>query len=94
MKIGKVAANEQFEQTEQVIDLTARPRPVFGRKRKKREIAKTVSRKASTPARCPALRGKPRAFAQRPLPSIIMAMWRGSDIPGSPYTIITQVMVW
>lgn len=32
----------------------------------------------STPSWCPAVRGNPLAFAQRPLPSIIMATWRGT----------------
>ena len=37
----------------------------------------TVRLTASTPARCPIVRGNPRAFAQRPLPSMMMATWRG-----------------
>src|SRR5262249_50776156 len=40
--------------------------------------ARTVRRKASTPRRCPSLRGRPRAAAQRPLPSMMMATWRGT----------------
>ena len=32
---------------------------------------------ASAPTLCPAVRGRPRCFAPRPLPSIIIAMWRG-----------------
>src|SRR5262245_30702266 len=40
--------------------------------------ARTVRRKASTPRRCPSLRGSPRAAAQRPLPSMMMATWRGT----------------
>src|SRR5579875_898979 len=39
--------------------------------------ARTVRRKASTPRRCPSPRGNPRAAAQRPLPSMMMATWRG-----------------
>src|SRR5580698_2258110 len=35
--------------------------------------ASTARRKASAPARCPATRGSPRAEAQRPLPSMMMA---------------------
>src|SRR6266446_3476579 len=38
--------------------------------------ASTVRRTASAPARCPATRGRPRRLAQRPLPSITIAMWR------------------
>ena len=30
-----------------------------------------------TPARCPAMRGRWRRWAQRPLPSMMMATWRG-----------------
>src|SRR5262245_37771780 len=40
--------------------------------------ARTVRRNASTPRRCPSLRGSPRAAAQRPLPSMMMATWRGT----------------
>src|SRR5690606_39305721 len=39
--------------------------------------ARMVRFSASTPARCPAARGRPRAAAQRPLPSMISATWRG-----------------
>ena len=39
--------------------------------------ARTVLRSASTPRRCPSPRGSPRADAQRPLPSMMMATWRG-----------------
>ena len=39
--------------------------------------ARTVARTASTPLRCPATRGSSRLFAQRPLPSMMMATWRG-----------------
>src|SRR5437899_6879603 len=35
--------------------------------------ASTVRRTASAPARCPAMRGRPRMVAQRPLPSMMMA---------------------
>ena len=35
--------------------------------------ASTTRRAASTPARCPAERGRPRRVAQRPLPSMMMA---------------------
>src|SRR5690606_9867182 len=39
--------------------------------------ARTVRRSASTPARWPAARGRPRALAQRPLPSMMIAIWAG-----------------
>src|SRR5690606_17964023 len=35
-------------------------------------------RTGSTPCRWPAWRGRPRPLAQRPLPSMMIAMWRGS----------------
>ncbi len=35
--------------------------------------ARTVRRTASTPRRWPSTRGRPRAAAQRPLPSMMMA---------------------
>ncbi len=38
-----------------------------------RAALSTVSRTASTPARCPSTRGRPRFLAQRPLPSMMMA---------------------
>ena len=40
--------------------------------------ARTVRRSASTPRRCPSPRGRPRAAAQRPLPSMMMATCRGT----------------
>src|SRR2546421_11401058 len=41
--------------------------------------ALTTSRTASTPRRCPATRGRKRFFAQRPLPSMMIATWRGTE---------------
>ena len=38
----------------------------------------THSRTASAPFSWPLMRGRSRVFAQRPLPSMIMAMWRGT----------------
>src|SRR5664279_2229833 len=38
---------------------------------------RTARRSASIPALWPAERGKPRASAQRPLPSMMIATWRG-----------------
>ncbi len=40
--------------------------------------ARTVRRSASTPRRWPSARGNPRAAAQRPLPSMMMATCRGT----------------
>jgi len=42
--------------------------------------AVTVSRMLCMLARCPSIRGRPRCFAHRPLPSIITAMCRGSRV--------------
>src|SRR5580692_1339128 len=38
--------------------------------------ASTMRLTVSTPARCPAARGRPRARAQRPLPSMMIAVCR------------------
>src|SRR5688500_9313121 len=38
----------------------------------------TVARTASSPRLCPATRGRKRCFAQRPLPSMMIAMCRGT----------------
>src|SRR3982074_3630771 len=38
-----------------------------------------TGRMVLTPARCPAIRGRWRRRAQRPLPSMMMATWRGSS---------------
>ncbi len=40
--------------------------------------ARMIARTASTPRRCPATRGSSRCFAQRPLPSMMIATWRGT----------------
>src|SRR6266849_4162315 len=45
--------------------------------------AEINSRTISTPLRWPAIRGKPRCLAQRPLPSIMTATWRGTAELGS-----------
>jgi hypothetical protein len=37
-----------------------------------------MARRASTPRRWPATRGSMRCFAQRPLPSMMIATWRGT----------------
>ena len=46
--------------------------------------ARTVRRSASTPRRWPSTRGRPRAAAQRPLPSMMMATCRGASKPSLP----------
>src|SRR5437660_1294084 len=40
--------------------------------------ARTAARTASTPRLCPAKRGRWRRLAQRPLPSMMIATWRGT----------------
>src|SRR2546421_6068791 len=40
--------------------------------------ARTPSLTATAPLRCPSIRGSPRRWAQRPLPSMITATWRGN----------------
>src|SRR5437588_2887918 len=42
--------------------------------------ARTTRRKASTPRRWPSARGKPRAAAQRPLPSMMSATCNGASL--------------
>src|SRR5215211_565403 len=39
--------------------------------------ARTTRRNASTPRRWPSARGRPRAAAQRPFPSMMIATWKG-----------------
>src|SRR5215831_9594127 len=49
--------------------------------------ARTTRRNASTPRRWPSARGRPRAAAQRPLPSMMMATCAGaSDLSGPSVT--------
>src|SRR5712671_5317711 len=50
--------------------------------------ARTVRRNASTPRRWPSARGSPRAAAQRPLPSMMMATCRGTA--NSPICILVS----
>src|SRR4051794_15733799 len=50
--------------------------------------ARTVRRTASTPLRCPAERGSPCRSAHRPLPSIMIATWRGTG------ALSRQAEVW
>src|SRR6478752_6418543 len=46
--------------------------------------ARTTRRNASTPRRCPSARGRPRAAAQRPLPSMMMATCAGASDRSGP----------
>src|SRR5512143_2010314 len=46
--------------------------------------ARTTRRSASTPRRWPSARGKPRAAAQRPFPSIMIATCRGGSVRSGP----------
>src|ERR1700752_2909014 len=39
------------------------------------------------------VRGNPRAFAQRPLPSMMMATWRGTAPPSDASPILTAVEI-
>src|SRR5579883_953905 len=48
--------------------------------------AATVRRTASAPRRCPAMRGRPRALAHRPLPSMMTATWAGGGGMGEDRT--------
>ena len=62
--------------------------PVLGAEREQGKVlnpsrahCSTVERTASTPLRWPAARGRWRSVAQRPLPSRMIAMWRGTSAP-------------
>src|SRR6476661_5724552 len=46
--------------------------------------ARTTRRNASTPRRWPSARGNPRAAAQRPLPSMIIATCKGPSVRSGP----------
>src|ERR1700687_455821 len=46
--------------------------------------ARTTRRSASTPRRWPSARGKPRAAAQRPFPSMITATCKGPSVRSGP----------
>src|SRR5712672_4667606 len=46
--------------------------------------ARTTRRNASTPRRWPSARGKPRAAAQRPFPSMIIATCKGPSVRSGP----------
>src|SRR5512143_536719 len=46
--------------------------------------ARTTRRNASTPRRWPSARGRPRAAAQRPLPSMMIATCEGPSVRSGP----------
>src|SRR5258708_10561486 len=46
--------------------------------------ARTTRRSASTPRRWPSARGRPRAAAQRPLPSMMIATCKGGSVRSGP----------
>src|SRR6266436_9097430 len=46
--------------------------------------ARTTRRNASTPRRWPSARGRPRAAAQRPLPSMMIATCNGPSVRSGP----------
>src|SRR5580692_2827938 len=46
--------------------------------------ARTTRRSASTPRRWPSARGRPRAAAQRPLPSMMIATCNGPSVRSGP----------
>src|ERR1035437_6138856 len=46
--------------------------------------ARTTRRNASTPRRWPSARGKPRAAAQRPFPSMMIATCKGPSVRSGP----------
>src|ERR1051325_5714431 len=47
-------------------------------------LISTTARTDPVPRRCPSVRLLPRSFAQRPLPSMITATWRGSRLSSRP----------
>src|SRR3954471_255020 len=51
--------------------------------------ARTTRRSASTPRRWPSARGRPRAAAQRPFPSMMIATCRGASDRSAPSVAVT-----
>src|SRR4051812_11897094 len=55
-----------------------------------RVAVSTASRTARAPSAWPSERSRPRDFAQRPLPSMMIATWRGiSEAPFDPFLPLT-----
>ena len=85
VQFGEIAADEQLQQAHQVADLGLRPRPVLRREGVDgqpgdADVAGARAPSCAAPRRRrdgrPA-RGRPRAFAQRPLPSMMIATCAG-----------------
>ena len=88
VQFGEIVADEAAQQAHQLADLVGRPRPVLRAEGEDRDDtdAEFARRADGTPQRLDAAamsfaRGKPRAAAQRPLPSMMMATWRGASKP-------------
>ena len=95
VQIGQIVADEAAQQPHQVADFDG-GRDQFSELKEKIvrtempvAAARTVLRKASTPRRWPSTRGRPRAAAQRPLPSMMMATWRGLSKPSPLPALVT-----
>src|SRR5882724_3838337 len=52
-----------------------------------------ISRAESAPRRCPSMRGRCRDFAQRPLPSMITATWRGRLAAASELKLDAETLI-
>ena len=85
-----VLADGAVDQAEQAGDLVVGPAPVLAAEDIQGEdldplsgATRTIGRIASTPWTCPAMAGRPRAAAQRRLPSAMMATCRGCSRSGS-----------
>src|SRR4051812_8689374 len=55
-------------------------------------LVSTTARTESLPRLCPSLRLRPRRWAQRPLPSMMMATWRGSR--SLSMTMLTRFLLY
>ena len=85
VQFGKIAADEKLQQPHQVADFGFRPRPVFRRESVDGQPGDAECRRPREPSCAaprrrrdgPATRGRPRAFAQRPLPSMMIATCSG-----------------
>ena len=88
MHLVAATADHVAVEAHQEADLVGRARPVLGRERVGRLIAftpisiapSTTSKSAASPLSWPLVRGRPRALAQRPLPSMVIATCRGTSV--------------
>ena len=88
-KFVEIVADEEPQQPHQIADFALRPPPILRREGVEREDvdphrpAPHALRAAPPPPRLGGLRGVAgkRFFAQRPLPSMMMATWRGTASP-------------